>query len=141
MTRSNQIIFLDGKEAALKKIFSEHFGYLALGYDPEELGFQESTDGDIESKGFLELTEGVNNYQRIELRFLSAERDPDTQKVLVKFKADLPTGNITGQRINQMAIVDTANTDAKTTYFSATTFPTFNKTSNSSISFVIGMRL
>lgn len=141
--KTNQIIFLKGKEAALKKMFNEsNFGYLAIGYDPEDLGFEETEDSDITSKGFLELTQGIDGYERIDLEYYSSEVDPDTQKALVKFKAELKTTNITGHRINQMAIVDNkTGTSAETTYFSATTFPTFNKTENSSITFIIGMRL
>ena len=143
MANSNQVIFLKGKEKALQILFdSNNFGYLAIGYDPDDLGFEDSEDGDIISQGFLELDRTISNYSRIPLDFMSSEKDPDTGKVLVKFSAELKATNINGNKINQMAIVDSLDgTNADTTYFSATTFPTFNKTNNSSITFVIGMRL
>lgn len=141
----NQVIFTKGKEAALKDLFSNTFMYLALGYDPEEKGFEESVDNDIETQGFLELNNvEESSYERIKLNVLSDQTtiDPETKKVLIKLQGTLPSTNIRGSRINQMAIVDNKDsTPAQTTYFSASTFPTFNKTENSSITFVIGMRL
>lgn len=140
-TKSSQVIFLKGKEKALKSLFSETFCYLAIGYDPENLGFENSQDSTIEQNGFLELDETLNEYNRIKMNVESTDIDEDTGKVLVKLSATLNPTNIVGSKINQMAIVDSSENTDEQTFFSATTFPVFNKTTNSSITFVIGMRL
>ena len=139
-TKSNQIIFLEGKEKALKNLFQNTFKYLAIGYDQQDSGFEDDYDSDATTKGFSELTIGEGGYHRVGLSLGDSYQDPDTGKMLVKFQATLDSDNIQGHRINQMAIVDD-ETSVDTTYFSATTFPAFNKTENSSITFVIGMRV
>lgn len=140
----NQIIFMEGKEQALKSLFTGDncpFGFLAIGYAENNNGFQEETSE--VSNGFNEISE-ANGYERIPLILHSDDpvHDEDTGKVLVKFQATLSTENITvSQEINQIAIVDRQDITDATKYYSALTFPTFTKTSESSITFVIGFRL
>ena len=143
--KKSQIIFMSGKEQALKALFSgpnSAFGYLAIGYASEDNGFLDPDKTDVSESGFQELTE-VSSYQRIPLTLSgSTDKDEDTGKVLVKFSATLKETNITSsQNINQIAVVDSANIGADTKIYSATTFPTFTKTEESSITFVIGFRL
>ena len=141
MVKSSQIIFMDGKEEALKKLFDGKndgvFGYLAIGYyDENDNGFESVDD-------FKEL-EDTNGYHRIELSLSSdpVQKDESTGKVLVKFTGTLDSENIQqSQAINQLAIVDTKSIGANTNYYSASTFKTFTKTSESSITFVIGFRI
>lgn len=137
--KKSQIIFMNGKEIALKKLFNHDggaFGYLAVGYS--------SQNGFVDENDFKELTE-VSTYERIPLYLYESDpvdKDEDTGKVLVKFMATLKSSNIQeSQNINQIAVVDSKNIGAETKYYSATTFPTFTKTSQSSITFVIGFRL
>lgn len=147
MAKKSQIILMDGKERALKSLFygeNSAFGYLAIGYVSEDNGF-EDPDGNTgaEEIGFNELEE-TNNYTRIPLELHSdpVDKDPDTGKVLVKFTATLNENNITeSQKINQIAVVDSATIGADTHIYSATTFPTFTKTRESAITFVLGFRL
>lgn len=144
MTKKSQIIFMNGKEKALKSLFYGEncpFGYLAIGYAENDNGFEEP-NSDTES-GFKEIQK-ANGYERIPLELYpeEADKDEDTGKVLVKFQATLPTTNITSsQDINQIAIVDNKNISEDTSIYSATTFPTFTKTAESSITFVVGFRL
>lgn len=146
MVKKSQIIFMEGKERALKDLFSRTFGYLAVGYveDESDNGFEDPLENDeITKTGFNELGD-ANNYSRVPLELYTAdsvERDTSTGKVLVKFSATLDESNIQDpQSINQIAIVDSSNLSEQNIY-SATTFPKFTKTSNSSITFVIGFRL
>lgn len=149
MEKKSQIIFMHGKEKALKSLFSgdnSAFGYLAIGYAKEDNGFIDPNSPGVAGTEFKELNE-VANYQRIQLKLYNTDgaptRDVDTGKVLVKFTATLDENNITNsQTINQIAIVDSATAnDADTKIYSATTFPDFTKTRDSSITFVIGFRL
>ena len=149
MVKKSQVIFMKGKEKALKALFSldnPSFGYLAIGYvSQDDNGFEDpdSNDG-ASTSGFNELEE-TNNYHRVQLKLHSTspvEKDPDTGKVLVKFEATLDENNIKEpQKINQFAIVDSANIEADYTIYSATTFPVFTKTVSSAITFVVGFRL
>ena len=152
MVKSSQIIFMEGKEIALKKLFNGSdggiFGYLAVGYDSEsDIGFTDpQIDDSASSTGnFKELDEATLEYERIPLSLYETEpvdKDTSTGKVLVKFKATLDTSNITkSQNINQIAVVDNKTIGADTKIYSATTFPTFTKTNNTAITFVIGFRL
>lgn len=151
MTKKSQVIFMSGKEKALKALFSNSqgtaiFGYLAIGYGiDEENGFEDpDANNTATESGFKELPE-TNDYHRIPLSLHSdpVEKDGDTGKVLVKFTATLDENNIKQpQNINQIAVVDNAKIlGADTKIYSATTFPTFQKTQDSSITFVIGFRL
>lgn len=139
----SQIIFMDGKEKALKSIFTNEqnfsFGYLAVGYSAENTGFQEPSE--TSTNGFNELQN--SDYYRVPLQvYDSTEKDPDTGKVLVKFTATLDQNNIkVSQSINQIAIVDSATIGNDTHYYAATTFAKFTKSEESSITFVIGFRL
>lgn len=153
MTKKSQIIFMDGKEIALDSLFNGEdgaFGYLAIGYSSEDdNGFEDPKENPTATNidpGFKEINiTNIPSYKRIALQAVSgsAEKDPDTGKVLKKYQAILDTDNIsTSQNINQIAVVDSATpNDADTNIYSATTFPTFNKTSESSITFIIGFRL
>ena len=143
MAKNIQVIFMKGKEAALKSLFENKFKYLAIGYDPLEEGLEDAYDIDIVTAGFQELSPS-DGYERIPLSVLPSDTTPDDEnkKVLIKLSATLPSEKISNHKINQMAIVDNQEINpADTNYFSATTFPTFNKTENSSITFVIGVRL
>lgn len=146
MAKKSQIIFMDGKERALQALFDGEdsvFGYLAIGFAEIDNGFEDITEEQTDN-GFHEL-QFTNNYERIPLNATSdpIEKDPETGKVLAKFAATLDEGNITvAQKINQIAVVDSKTVgDADTKYYSATTFPTFTKNQDSSITFVIGFRL
>lgn len=147
MAKKGQVIFMDGKERALKALFTGDnsvFGYLAIGYVSEDNGFEDpDANNSASSSGFNELEE-TNGYHRIALSLHSdpVDKDPDTGKVLVKFTATLDENNLTeSQNINQIAVVDSGTIGADTHFYSATTFPTFTKTRESSITFVIGFRL
>ena len=146
MATKSQVIFMGGKELALKALFTEpNFCYLAIGYASEGNGFEDTGSAKLEEiSGFQELEE-INSYERIKLEVDTSspvETDPDTGKVLVKFIATLPTSNIEQEQpINQLAIVDSKDINAETNVYSATTFPKFIKTKDSSITFVIGFRL
>lgn len=145
MEKTNQIIFMDGKETALKKLFGETdspFGYLAVGYAEADNGFREPTTE--QNNGFNEISATNLSYERIKLTAVSdgTTKDPDTGKVLVKFQATLNNDNINShQNINQIAVVDRKDISEDTKYYCATTFPTFTKSDESSITFVIGFRL
>lgn len=149
MTKKSQIIFMKGKEKALDALFGDDdatFGYLAIGYEKTsgQNGFEDplATENDSTSTGFTEIQQ--DSYHRIKLQKIEngTERDPDSGKVLKKYQAVLDNDNITqSQDINQIAVVDNQNIEADTTIYSATTFQTFNKTNESSITFVIGFRI
>ena len=149
MVKKSQIIFMDGKEQALRLLFDytreNAFGYLAVGFSENNDGFEDpkASSEPIES-GFNEITNG--SYQRVQLEPYTGgenpERDPDSGKVLMKFAATLQEENISEPTsINQIAIVDSEEIGADTNYYSATTFQTFQKTGNSSITFVVGFKL
>lgn len=147
MAKQSQIIFMNGKEKALKTLFSEStFGWLAVGYEPTDNGFEDpSINTEISNSGFNELEE-ANGYTRAKL-YLDEEspvsKDDSSGKVLVKFKATFDETNIMGnQNINQIAIVDNSTPGyADTNFYAATTFPTFQKSQDSSITFIVGFRL
>lgn len=147
MAKKSQIIFMDGKEQALRLLFNKDiensFGYLAVGFAETDNGFEDPrASSDPIENGFNELN--ISSYRRVSLEPHTdePEKDPDTGKVLVKFTATLDETNITEpQSINQIAIVDSAEVGADTNYYSATTFQTFTKTAESSITFVVGFKL
>ena len=74
-TKQSNIIFAEGKEKLLQKIFdSSNFGYLAVGYNQntgDTNGFI-NVDPDQESQdnGFYEITED-STYKRVPLSFHS----------------------------------------------------------------------
>lgn len=146
MTKQSQIIFVDGKEKALESLFSgdgSPFGFLAIGYAEQDNGFEEANAEQNKTNGFSEIS-SVNGYERIALTPSeeAPDKDVDTGKVLVKFKATLPNENISvNQNINQIAVVDRQDISNDTVFYCATTFPTFTKSIESSITFVIGFRL
>lgn len=148
MAKKSQVIFMSGKEKALTELFAGDnpvFGYLAIGNTSEENGFEDpGLNNNIIDTGFQELEE-TNGYTRIQLKLHTdnpVTTDEDTGKVLVKFSATLDENNIQNpQEINQIAVVDSGTIGADTKIYSATTFPTFTKTKDSSITFVIGFRL
>lgn len=145
-TKQNQIIFLDGKEIALKSLFSNKtFGYLAIGYSPTNDGFQ-NPENDVTQNGFVEIsqTDDDPTYMRIPLvPYGDAVKDTSNGKVLCKFTADLDIDNIQNNLpINQFAIVNTATAgDVNTKIYAASTFSEFNKDNTIAITFVIGFRL
>ena len=149
MTKQNQLIFMEGKKKALERLFSggenSVFGYLAVGYSSQDNGFEDpDAEESVESNGFNELEE-TNGYERIPLQLQpnGVDEDSSTGKVLVRFSATLTEDIIkSSQEINQIAVVDSKDVRASDTkYYSATTFPTFTKSSESAITFVIGFRL
>lgn len=140
-TKQDQIIFLKGKERALKILFSEaNFGYLALGYNDDN-GFMNETDLDT-SNGFVEITDPT--YKRVKLTPQNdVIEDEDTGKVTITLVADIDVDNIINYTdVNQLAIVDSSSsTDANTIFYCAATFPTFSKSEQTSLSFELDMQL
>ena len=141
MATLSKIIFTDGKEIAMKSLFdsnlTDSFPYLALGYLSGG-GFTDSQD--TPDNGFVEIDEST--YKRIELHYKDTEKDDSTGKVTVTFTAELDYSNIEETRpINQIAVVNSGTPhDANTKFYSATTFPTFQKHSQNAMTFVIGFR-
>lgn len=146
--RQNQIIFQEGKEKALKEIFTGSgektpiFGYLAIGYDEDKRGFINPTqEGD--ENGFKEINDD-QTYARTPLSLFDVERDQDTGKVLCKFTADLDIDNIIKEQpINQFAIVDQSGRSEDTpttTFYAASMFEDIIKNDKLAITFVIGFR-
>lgn len=143
MATLSKIIFTDGKELAMQRLFdnsyteAETFPYLALGYSNGG-GFVDSQD--TPDNGFIEIDEST--YERIELHYKDTEKDDSTGKVTVTFSAELDYSNITETRpINQIAVVNSGVAhDGQTKFYSATTFPTFQKHAQNAMTFVIGFR-
>ena len=143
MTKKQQIIFLKGKTEGLKTLFNtDNFGYLAIGYyDAEDNGFENPTFAQSQTEsGFQEISKATDSsYTRVPLEFSKAEEDYDTGRVTCTFTATLSTSNIIhNQKINQFAICNSINPDdLGTTFYCASTFPTFTKNDNLEISFTI----
>ena len=143
--RKDQIVFLDGKEEAMRTLFSsEHFGYLAIGYTNPNNGFI-NPETDTDDIGFHEISQTTDDatYLRIPLTpYGEAIKDLDNGKVLCKFSADLDIDNIQRNTpINQYAIVNSATPgDVNTRVYAASTFPTFTKNNKIAITFVVGFR-
>ena len=139
MTKKQQIIFLKGKTEGLKTLFNtDNFGYLAVGYyEAEDNGFENPTSSQSqEDTGFYEISKNDDGtYMRVPLQFVKESEDYDT------FVATLSTSNITNNiQINQFAICNSINPDdMNTTFYCASTFPTFTKNSNLEISFTIDL--
>lgn len=143
--KKDQLIFIDGKELALRSLFTETFGYLAIGYSETNDGFQNPTT-DTGDNGFHELSQTSDDptYMRIPLvPYGEPVKDIDNGKVLYKFTADLDIDNI--QRnilINQFAVVNSKTVgDVHTKIYAASTFTEFRKDDTIAITFVIGFRL
>lgn len=138
--KQDQIIFLTGKEKALRTLFSEaNFGYLALGFS-EDNGFVNETS--TTSNGFQELTEPT--YKRIKLTPQSETiKNDNNDKVSITLMADMDVDNvIKTTSINQLAIVDSSSkTDANTVFYCASTFPEFPKSEQTALSFSLEMVL
>lgn len=157
MAKYNQLVFIKGKEKALDALFvggSDEtsstpaiFGYLALGYNPntDANGF-EDPDGEsenvAENGGFQEIVD-AENYERIELKPVSENPVIDAQngQIIKKYEAELPASNTTNQYINQFAICDTKTISNETIFYSAAAFNTFLKTSDTSITFIVGFKI
>jgi hypothetical protein len=146
IVKQDQIVFLEGKEIALKKLFStSNFGYLAIGSsETTDNGFYNPPSTDPSDNGFHEISQ-INDdatYMRIPLVPLGATQiDKDTGKVLVKFSADLDIDNIQSDiNINQFAIVDSADVDSPTNIYAAATFSNIPKNNELAITFIIGFR-
>lgn len=138
--KQDQLIFLTGKEKALKILFSEaNFGYLALGYN-EDNGFQNETE--TTPNGFVEITEPT--YKRVKLTALDVVKiDEDTGTATITLVGDINVDNIIkSTSVNQLAIVDSSSsTDANTTFYCAATFPTFKKSEQTALSFSLDMKI
>jgi len=159
MVKSNQLVFLKGKEKALDALFKGReedgsvvsvpaaFGYLALGYNSEinDNGFEDpdKEGSDIDKYGgFKEITD-AENYERIELQATKeVTRDPDNGQIIKKYQAELPASNVTNHPINQFAICDSKDINNEdTVIYSAASFNTFNKTAETSITFIVGFKI
>ena len=146
MTKTDQIVFMKGKEAGLKKLFSsENFGYLAIGKSAVEgdNGFENPLT-DQDSNGFNEIStiNDDSTYSRIPLVPMDDTiEDRESGKVRVKFTADLDIDNIVESlNINQLAIVDSSDSsNPNTIIYAASTFPTFTKNEKIAITFLIEM--
>jgi len=143
-TKKNNIIFMDGKEKVLQRLFSsQDFGYLAVGYNnsSDSNGFQEIDPNNENSQnGFVEISQVQSStYSRVPLVFESSTKDPDTGKVTAKFTAELDIDNIIEDiPINQIAIVDSLEVqDASTKFFAASVTETFSKNEKLALVFVI----
>ena len=134
------MIFLQGKEKALKTLFSEaNFGYLALGFS-EDNGFVNETEST--SNGFVELTEPT--YSRVKLTpQKTVKLDSDTGTATITLVADVNVDNvIKSTSVNQLAIVDSiSKTDANTIFYCAAVFPTFQKSEQTALSFSLDMKI
>ncbi len=142
-TKQNNIIFLEGKEKILEKLFSAtEFGYLAVGYNSsnDTNGFiNVEPDDETNTNGFYEISED-STYQRVPLSFQSIiNKDEDNGKVTAKFTAELDLDNIINNvPINQIAIVDSSEKgDASTTFFAAAVTEDFIKNEKLALVFVI----
>lgn len=142
-TKQSNIIFMEGKEKVLEKLFSStEFGYLAVGYNNsnDTNGFiNVDTEDETSVNGFYEITED-STYQRVPLSFHSIlNRDEDNGKVTAKFTAELDVDNIINNiPINQIAIVDSSEkNDASTTFFAAAVTEDFTKSEKLALVFVI----
>lgn len=142
-TKQSNIIFMEGKEKVLEKLFSStEFGYLAVGYNNsnDTNGFiNVDTENETSVNGFYEITED-STYQRVPLSFHSIlSRDEDNGKVTAKFTAELDVDNIINNiPINQIAIVDSSEkNDASTTFFAAAVTEDFTKSEKLALVFVI----
>lgn len=142
-TKQSNIIFMEGKEKVLEKLFSStEFGYLAVGYNSsnDTNGFiNVDTENETSVNGFYEITEDPT-YQRVPLSFHSIlSRDEDNGKVTAKFTAELDVDNIINNiPINQIAIVDSSEkNDASTTFFAAAVTEDFTKSEKLALVFVI----
>lgn len=142
-TKQNNIIFLEGKEKILQKLFSStEFGYLAVGYNSSDdtNGFiNVDPEDEVTPNGFYEISED-STYARVPLSFHSIiNRDEDNGKVTAKFTAELDLDNIINNiPINQIAIVDSDDKNsASTTFFAAAVTETFVKSEKLALVFVI----
>lgn len=147
MTKTEQIIFIKGKEEGLKTLFnSANFGYLAVGYqESANNGFENPsslTDQNITDSGFKEISRNDDGqYTRPALEYVESFPDYDTGRVVCRFTATLSTSNIiSGIKINQFAICDSVDPDdLNTTFYCASTFPEISKDNNIEISFTIDL--
>lgn len=142
-TKQSNIIFAEGKEKLLQKIFdSSNFGFLAVGYNQntgDTNGFiNVDPDQENQDNGFYEITED-STYKRVPLSFHSILNKDDNGKVTAKFTAELDLDNIINNiPINQIAIVDSSEkTNASTTFFAAAVTETFVKSEKLALVFVI----
>lgn len=142
-TKQSNIIFAEGKEKLLQKIFdSSNFGFLAVGYNQntgDTNGFiNVDPDQENQDNGFYEITED-STYKRVPLSFHSILNKDDNGKVTAKFTAELDLDNIINNMpINQIAIVDSSEkTNASTTFFAAAVTETFVKSEKLALVFVI----
>lgn len=146
---SSQLIFVKGKEKALDALFNGSstdkpaFGYLAIGYsddigfvDPgleeDSTQFVENNFNEIEGSERLILTKATDSPVTI---------DTETGKVTVRYQAVLETGNINNQNINQIAVINNEEKTDTDQIYSATSFQTFYKTNQTSLTFVIAFQL
>lgn len=142
-TKQSNIIFLDGKEKVLQKLFdSTGFGYLAVGYNSsgDTNGFiNVDPEDETSTNGFYEISDD-STYTRVPLSFHSIiNKDEDNGKVTAKFTAELGLDNIINNvPINQIAIVDSSEkNDASTTFFAAAVTEDFTKSEKLALVFVI----
>ena len=156
MTKVAQMIFAKGKADALDSLFvgtNPPFGYLAVGFSDEATnGFEDPVVNDTLDTGteyghFKEIDPVKYLYQRVALTPVDDSTteinyNESTGKVTRTYQATLEPGNIENTHINQIAIVNGAEAgDSKTIYYSAATFSSFYKDSQSSITFRISFTI
>ena len=146
-TKKQQIIFLKGKTEGLKTLFNtDNFGYLAVGnYTAEDNGFVNPTSSQSQAEnGFQEISKNDDGtYMRVPLKFVDSSEDYDTGRTKCTFTATLETSNIINNiQINQFAICNSIDPDdINTTFYCASTFPSFTKNNNLEISFTIDLEI
>lgn len=157
MTKTAQKIFAKGKAIALDSLFlgdNAAFGYLAVGYsDEQNNGFEDPIENaslikDDNYAGFKELNPTTFGYKREPLTLVDSSDysnivyDQSTGKVTRTYQATFPQTNINGTQINQIAVVNNGNAqEGETDIYSATTFNSFYKNEQSSITFRISFTL
>lgn len=161
MTKTQQKILARGKAKALDSLFvgeNAPFGYLAVGYvSGTETGFEDPMDKSRDDStgvinpndiGFNELDSVQYNYNRVPLSlvdtadYTNIDYVPNTGKVTRTYEATLEPGNIEGTYINQIAVVNNeSKNESSDEFYSATSFNSFYKNSQSSITFRISFTL
>ncbi len=149
-TKQDNIIFINGKEKGLRALFSQdNFGYLALGYNQsgDTNGFVNVIDGtEAQNNGFYEISkEQDSTYERVPLYVQEQSiKNENNGEVTIKLLGEFDIDNIiSGAPINQLAIVDSADSeDTTTTFYAAATCDSeFTKSEQLAIVFVIEMTI
>ena len=143
--KQDKLITVEGKEKAIKNLFSSVFKYLAVGYNvaTDGNGFV-NVENSTADHGFNEITQDDDStYHRVELNVQETPSiDWETGRVVVKFLAELDVDNIIDNNvpINQIAIFDTQEINSGTMYCAGTT-NNFPKDEQLALVFVIEMSM